>query len=117
MKKFLFITTFFAIITITNFLHAERVSGPGKIEFTLEGVESKIFKVNLKADVVHRFIGAGQGGEVNYYVYDPNGSRVAYDMEDGSNCNIEFTPKLPGYYYLMAKNYLEETSTIVIRTN
>lgn len=117
MKKFVFLATFLAIITITNFLHAERVGKPGMIKFGLNADESKLFRISLKVDVVHRFIGSGTGGEVNYYVYDPNGTRVAYDMEDGSDCNIEFVPKLPGYYYLLAKNYSDDSATVVVRTN
>lgn len=117
INKIIFILILLCIVFNTTSSSAERVDGPGIISFTLGADGKKLYKINLKVDKVHRFIGVGRGGQVDYYVYDANGKGVANDMEMGSDCNIEFTPKLPGYYYFLAKNYSDESSTIVVRTN
>ena len=116
-NKSLFTLSLLCVCLYSSPSSAERVEGPGVISFSLGADDKKLFKINLKVDKVHRFIGAGKGGQVDYFVYDANGTGVANDMEMGSDCNIEFTPKLPGYYYFLAKNYSDDSSTIVIRTN
>lgn len=116
-SKFIFISIFLCCIFYPPFSFGERVEGPGYIKFTLQPQEQKTFRINLKVNVVHRFIGVGKGGIVNYYVYDGNGRKIAHDMEIGSDCNIEFTPKLPGLHYFTAKNWGDDSSEIEIRTN
>ena len=117
MKKLLFISVLCSMFFYSHRSTAERVGGPGIIEFSLEPDEEKIFRVNLKVDKPHIFIGAGHGGHVDYFVYNANGTLIASDTADGSDCNIEFVPKLPGYHLFLAKNWSDDPSEIVVRTN
>ena len=117
MKKLLFISVLCSLLFYSHHSTAERVGGPGIIEIHLDPDEEKIIRINLKVDKVHRFIGAGHGGDVDYFVYNGNGTLIADDLELGSDCNIELTPKLPGYHLFKAKNYGDDPSEIVVRTN
>lgn len=117
MKKILLILSLLCVSLYTPNLQAERVGGPGVITFEIKGDEEKLFSLYLKPDMVHRFIGRGDTGQVNYYVYDPNNKLVVADMEMGSDCNLEFIPKLPGKYHLLASNYSDATVSVVVRTN
>lgn len=117
MKKLLSLAILFAIVFYSHGSIAERVQGPGLITTSLPPKEKQYFKILLKEDKVARFIGIGDGGIVDYFAYDPNGTLIASDTEPNNNCNIEFVPKLPGYHFFMVKNYGDSISEIVVRTN
>lgn len=117
MKKLIIIPILLSLFLYSHNLSAERLQGPGLIQMILEPGDRKYYKISLKPDRIARFIGHGKGGYVDYFVYDPNGVLIADDTNPGSDCDIEFTPKLPSYYYFMAKNYGKTSSDIVVRTN
>lgn len=117
MKKLIIIPIILSILFFIKPSSAEAEVGPRLMRLVLPGNSNKHYKIPFKVDKVARFIGAGEGGQTDYFVYNPNGTLIAYDLTLGSNCNIEFVPNLPGFYYILMKNYSSDPSDIVVRTN
>jgi hypothetical protein len=117
MKKIFSICLLLALLTNHSNSFANRKEGPGIIDGTLGPYEDKVYSINLVGDSKTYFIGSGDGGQIDYWLYDPNGKLVAYDLKLRSNCDITYYARIPGTYYLLVKNYSKEKASYEVRTN
>jgi hypothetical protein len=117
IKKTLLCVVVLLLILLSADSFAGRVEGPGIIKANLKPDQEAVYALNVKSDNTISFVGIGQGGQVNYFLYDPNYKLIAYDLTTGSDCNISYFAKIPGKYYLEADNYGTTIAKLVIKTN
>lgn len=113
MKKILILLSIMFCAAISNLSNAGRLEGSGSMKLTLKPDQIKIYNVNLIGNELTHVQCSGVGGEVDYYLYDPNGKLIDYDKELGSNCNIKVNIINSGKYYLKVDNLSDDESASI----
>src|SRR5262245_34896618 len=97
---------------------AGRVGGPGKATDTVQGFDTRSFKVTFEADkaAIVRVHGDGDT-RLTLEVYDSRGNLVGKAPAKASKCGLSFTPTETAQFTLKVVNTGGVPNRFVIQTN
>jgi hypothetical protein len=96
--------------------HAQRVGGPGRTVTTVYEGTTDVYHIRFYGRRPARVWAAGDG-DIDITVYDANGHRVAWDLDEDGRPFCGWTPRRTGRFTIRVINSDDYDVDYVLRTN
>ena len=94
------------------------VGGPKQGVETVLARSTDRFRISFQAGKLAQVYVKGDGDtDLDLYVFDENGNRIAYDNDYGDECYVEWTPRWTGVFTIEVRNLGSVRNRYIILTN
>jgi hypothetical protein len=103
-----------SLLAVLPVAHAFRCSGPAQHKDVVRKGYMDTYRECFKADMP-AVVGATGDGDIDIFIYDRDGKRVAYDVAADGTPAVAWRPKYTGIYVIQIRNCENRNVSYTIR--